>query len=282
MPLGGHGMLVGFLPKLLTGLRQVLAAWRAGLVLPQPSFHFVPHVLDWRQIGGHRGPSHHQHILMSEKIHDETRNVWSSIVLLKGHVSSLTTDEWQCVRSNNPLQVAVCIQIAINNGQGCPAMAWDATPHHHTPTAKRTSLSNACILVALAHPAVHHNSTIWMIQTKSRFIWEQYSFPFSQTAPQMGTWPPLAVWKRLRKCVTLMYWSCLCDVTRWRSDRGLSLPLHVVWKRLQRELMVFRWTPNRRATSHLGVPAWIIPMARWRSSVPKRGMLSARTGNDHL
>ena len=87
----------------------------------------------------------------------------------------------------------------------------------------------------------------------------------------------LAVWKQLRKCVTLMYWSCLCDVTRGRPDHGLSLPLPVVWKRLQRELMVFRCTP----TSHWGVPAWIISMAGWRASVPKRGTLSLRTDNDH-
>ena len=190
MPRGWHGMLVGFLAKLLAGLHQVLAACQLVWSLSQPSVHFVPHVVDWRQIGGHRGPSHHQHILMSEKIHDETRNVWSSIVLLKGHVPSLTTEEGQHMRSNNLLQVAVCIQIAINNDQDCLAMGWDATPHHHTPTAKRTSLSNTCILVALAHPVVHHNPTIWMIQTKSRFIWEQYSFPFSQTPPQMGSWPP--------------------------------------------------------------------------------------------
>ena len=63
---------------------------------------------------------------------------------------------------------------------------------------------------------------------------------------------------------------------------GLSLPLPVVWKRLQWELMVFRCTPNRTATWRWGVPAWIIPMARWRASVPKRGMLSARTDNNHL
>ena len=91
----------------------------------------------------------------------------------------------------------------------------------------------------------------------------------------------LAVWKQLRKCVTLMHWSCLCAVTRGRPDRGLSLSLPVVWKRLQGELMVFRCTPNWRATSCCGVPAWIIPMARSRASVPKRGMLSARTDIDH-
>ena len=85
----------------------------------------------------------------------------------------------------------------------------------------------------------------------------------------------LAVWKRLRKCVTLMYWSCLCDVTRGCPDRGLSLPLPVVCKRLQRQLMVFRCTPNQRAISRWGVPVWIIPMARWRASIPKRGMLCA-------
>ena len=142
MPLSWHGMLVGFLAKLLAGLHQVLAAWRAGLVVVSTVCHFVPHVHDWRQIEAHRRPSHHQHIFMSEKVH-ETRNVWSSIVLLKGHVPSLTTDEGQHVRSNNLLYVAMCIQIAINNDQGWPAMGWDAT---HTitlpPTAKRTSLSS--------------------------------------------------------------------------------------------------------------------------------------------
>ena len=132
MPRGWHGMLVGFLAKLLPGLHQVLAACQLVWSLSQPSVHFVPHVVDWRQIGWHRGPSHHQHILMSEKIHDEMRNAWSSIVLLKGHVPSLTTEEGQHVRSNNLLQVAVCIQIAINNDQDCLAMGWDATPHHHT------------------------------------------------------------------------------------------------------------------------------------------------------
>ena len=76
-------------------------------------------------------------------------------------------------------------------------------PHHHTPTAKRTSLSNACILVALAHPVVHHNPTIWMIQTKSRFTWEQYSFPFSQTPPQIGTWPR---WRGSRSVCTQGRW----------------------------------------------------------------------------
>ena len=40
----------------------------------------------------------------------------------------------------------------------------------------------------------------------------------------------LAAWKRLRKCGTLMYWSCPCDVTCGRPDSGLSLSLTVVWK----------------------------------------------------
>ena len=117
-----------FLPNFLQGSAKSLQ--RDGLVwsLFQPSVHFVPHVLDWRQIGGHRGPSHHQHILMFEKIHDETRNVWSSIVRMKGHVPSLTTDEGQHVRSNNLLQVAVCIQIAINNDQG--VLPWAEMPSH--------------------------------------------------------------------------------------------------------------------------------------------------------
>ena len=123
----GMECLWDFLPSFLPGFAKSLQ--RDGLVWSsQPSVHFVPHMLDWWQIGGHRGPSHHQHILMSEKIHDETRNVWSRIVLLEGHLPSLTTDEGQHVRSNNLLQVAVCIQIAINNDQGCPAMGWDATP----------------------------------------------------------------------------------------------------------------------------------------------------------
>ena len=181
--------LRNFLSNFLQGFAKSLQRDELVWLLSQPSVHFVPHVLDWRQIGGHWGPSHHQHILMSEKIHDETHNVWSSIVLLKAHVPSLTTDEGQHMQSNNLLQLVVCIQIAINNDKGCPAMGWDATPHHHIPTAKRTSLSNACIVVALAHPAVYHNPTIWMIQTKARFIWEQYSFPFSPMPPQMGMWP---------------------------------------------------------------------------------------------
>ena len=74
LPPSWYGMLMGFLAKLLAGLRQVLAACQLVWSLSQPSVHFVPHLLDWPQIGGHRGPSHHQHILMTEKIHDETRN----------------------------------------------------------------------------------------------------------------------------------------------------------------------------------------------------------------
>ena len=42
MPLGWHGMLVGFLAKLLAGLRQVLAAWRAGLVVVSTVRPFRP------------------------------------------------------------------------------------------------------------------------------------------------------------------------------------------------------------------------------------------------
>ena len=52
-----------------------------------------------------------------------------------------------------------------------------------------------------------------------------------------------------------------------RSWSVTSTP--VVWRRLQRELMVFRCTPNRRAISRWGVPAWIIPIARWRTSGPR-------------
>ena len=106
---------------------------------------------------------------------------------------------------------------------------------------------------------------------------------------QRCVWPPRALthsWHRRLVDATRLAWnacgiscqtSCLCDVTFGRPDRGLSLPIPVVWKRLQRELMVFLRTSNRRATSRWGVPAWIIPMARWRASVHKRDMmLSAR------
>ena len=109
MPLhvGWLGMLVGFLAKLLAWIRQVLAVWRAGLVVVSTVCPFRP-----------------------------TR-----------------------------------ARLATNRG------------------TSRAKPSNGCILVAFAHPAVHHDPIIWMIQTKLRFIWEQYSFPFSQTPPQMGTWP---------------------------------------------------------------------------------------------
>ena len=90
MPQGWHWMLVGFLAKLLAGLRQVLAAWCAGLVVFSTVCPFRPTRARLVTIRGTSRPSHHQHILMSEKIHDGTCNVWSSIVLLKGHVPSLT------------------------------------------------------------------------------------------------------------------------------------------------------------------------------------------------
>ena len=144
MPLGWHGMLAGFLAKFLAGLHQVLATWRAGLVVVSTVCPFRPTRV---RLARNKGDIEARAItnICLENSWDLQR------LLMKSHVPSLTTDERQHVRYNNLLRVGVCIQIAINKDLGCPAMGWDATPHHHTPTAKRTSLSNACILVALAN-----------------------------------------------------------------------------------------------------------------------------------
>ena len=162
------------------------------------------------------------------------RNLWSSIVLLKGHVPSLTTDEGQHVRSNNVLQVAVCIQIASNNDQGCPAMGWDATLHHHTPTIKRRSRSNACILDVVFTQTVTHSPGEYMAQP-----WNgSCSDPSRLEAIAQVRQPDVLVLPLWRHMWTLRPWSVTSN------SCGL--------KTSQRELMVFRCTPNRRATSHWG------------------------------
>ena len=233
-------------------------------------FSYLTHIItcikdDWRQIGGHWRPSHHQHILMSEKIHDDTHNVTSSIVLMKGHVPSLTTGSTCGLTTSSTWRrlldrtcCPVCIQIAINNDQGCPAMGWDATSHHHTATAKRTSLSK---LYTIIRPSEwcrlnrdsFENSTAshslrrhlrWARDHRRRSAGWRGSRSVRTQGPRGRMWcsrkrfrtvlgcirrnPGMvrevtpAVLKRLRKCVTLMYWSCLCDATRERQPWSVT------------------------------------------------------------
>ena len=69
----------------------------------------------------------------------------------------------------------------------------------------------------------------------------------------------LDFWNRSRRCTSLMWLSCLWDVTRWRS---LVLPYCL--RLLNNDYIVLRWTPKCLATMCCANPAWSIPIARRR------------------
>ena len=64
----------------------------------------------------------------------------------------------------------------------------------------------------------------------------------------------LDVWHRYRRCTSLMWLSCWCDVTRRRPERSRSLLLPDCLKCLNNDCIVLRWTPKCLTTMFCANP----------------------------
>jgi hypothetical protein len=60
-------------------------------------------------------------------------------------------------------------------------------------------------------------------------------------------------WNRYRRCTSLMWLSCWCDVTRGWPERWQYLVLPDCLKRLNNDCIVLRWTPKCLATMFCGI-----------------------------
>ena len=78
----------------------------------------------------------------------------------------------------------------------------------------------------------------------------------------------LDVWNRYRRCTSLMWLSCRCDVTRGRPERWRSLLLPDCLKRLNNDCIVLLWAPTMCCAN----PTWSIPIAWRRWFSVKRGI----------
>ena len=102
-----------------------------------------------------------------------SRNMWSSVVLLKYDVVGLSLDERNDIRLNNFIPIAYTGQISGDNNQWCSAMCCFASSHHNTAPTKRLTLNDAIVCISFSYTAVNTRTAITAVYVKSGFICKQ-------------------------------------------------------------------------------------------------------------
>ena len=103
---------------------------------------------------------HQINILLCQIVTHYSRNMWSSVVLLKSDVLGLRLDERNDIRLNKFIPIAHTGQISGGNNQWCSAMCCYASPHHSTGTTKRLTLNNTSVCISFSYTAVNTRTAI--------------------------------------------------------------------------------------------------------------------------
>ena len=112
-------------------------------------------------------------ILLCQIVTHYSRNMWSSVVLLKWDVVGLSLDERNDIWLNNFIPIANTGQISGDNNQWCSAMCCYASPHNSTAPTKRLTLNDAGVCISFSYTAVNTRTAITAVLVKSGFICRQ-------------------------------------------------------------------------------------------------------------
>ena len=121
-----------------TGHMCKIGVW--GMVTSKSTSQLVPCMLNRVQIWRIRWPIHPVDIVVPKKVCNNSCTMRSGVVILK-HGRRINTLERRCDKGlDNLLQIAISVQVTINDIKRSPIIARKGTPNHDTANTKRQTL----------------------------------------------------------------------------------------------------------------------------------------------
>ena len=167
----------------------------------------VPCMLSGVQIWRIQLPIHPVEIVLPKKVCNNSCTMRSGIVILKhGHRTNMLEGRY-AKGLDNLLQIAISVQVTINDIKRSPIIEWKGIPNHDTATTKRQTLTDVDISKSLSRTPVHTFSVVAKLQGEPRPVREENWCPLGTLQADMTCAPVSSgCWVTLKKGWT-NYWS---------------------------------------------------------------------------
>ena len=106
-------------PLFLEHLEQLSHVGRGIHSAPNTSVQYIPHVLDWVQIGRHGGPGKNIDVAGGQELRGESCSVEPGVVLLK--YSARGSHKWEDLWMQYLVDVSLCVQVSLDMHQATPS-----------------------------------------------------------------------------------------------------------------------------------------------------------------
>ena len=136
-----------------TGQMCMIGGW--GMVLSKSRSQLVLCMLNGVQIWRIRWPIHPVDIVLPKKVCNNSCTMRSGVVILKHGRRTNTLERRYDKGLDNLLQIAISVQVTINDIKRSPIIELKGTPNHDTATTKRQTLIDVNVSKLLSRTPVH-------------------------------------------------------------------------------------------------------------------------------
>ena len=136
-----------------TGQMCMIGGW--GIVTSKSMSQLVPCIPNGVQIWRIRWPIHPDDIVLPKKVCNNSCTMRSGVVILKHGRRTNTLERRYEKGLDNLLQIAISVQVTINDIKGSPIIERKGTPNHDTATTKRRTLIDVNVSKSLSRTPVH-------------------------------------------------------------------------------------------------------------------------------
>ena len=125
------------------------------MVTSKTTYQLVPCMLNGVQIWRMRWPFHHVDIVLPKTVCNNSCTMRSGVVILKHGCRTNRLERRYDKGLDNLLQIAISVQVTINDIKRSPIIVRKATPNHDTATTKRQTLIDVNDSKSLSRTPVH-------------------------------------------------------------------------------------------------------------------------------
>ena len=149
----------------------MIGGW--GMVTPKSTSQLVPCMLNGVQIWRIRWPIHPVDIVLPKKVCNNSCTLRSGDVILK-HGRHTNTLERKCDKGlDNILQIAISVQVTINDIKRCQIIERKGTENHDNVTTTRQTLIDVNISKSLSRTPVHPFPAVAKLKGEPSLIREE-------------------------------------------------------------------------------------------------------------
>ena len=136
-----------------TGQMCMIGGW--GMVTWKSTSQLVLCMLNGVQIWRIRWPNHPVDNVLPTKVCNNSCTMRSGVVILKHGRRTNTLERRYDKGLDNLLQIAISVQVTINDIKRSPIIGQKGTPNHDTATTKRQTLTDLNVSKSLSRTSVH-------------------------------------------------------------------------------------------------------------------------------